>query len=428
MLSKLLLQRLGHTTPLSIEAMLEEHLVSTLRPGETVSDRLSSLTREPLDSPAWRQLLERALVPKTQFFRHWTQLSALRETYRSQPVLRIWSAGCATGEEPHSLSILFGSQAREILATDVSEDYLSFARSGTYPRCELDSLRQEFRSRVTPAPDGGIQVPDPERARIRFRSLNLLQGSFPWASDGRPWDLIFCRNVLIYFSQHHRAEVLRQFAQRLAPNGTLVLSPAERAPDETGLQLVPLNSKHTAFGFKRRAEAAEADRDQVSRLDWGATTVTESPISGTPLSPAPPSAPVPVDSSRQAQELIELSGTFEGKRDFEAALDALARAEVAADLSSELHHAIGRAYRRLSRPRQAAEALRRALLLDPECWPAAFSLAGSLFELGQLQESVREYERTIRILEPRDDLDPFYQSQVLRSCADRVAECKWRSS
>lgn len=161
-------------------------------------------------------------------------LPELHEKSRFQK-LRIWSAACSTGQEPYSISMVIDefkqshagafSSGEEILATDISTTVLDQARRGEYEMLALgrglsqDRLHRYFES----SPSGSWVIKSHIKSRVRFQSLNLLG---PYSSLGQ-FDLIFCRNVLIYFSSDVKLEILRKMHKQLRPGGYLLLGASE---------------------------------------------------------------------------------------------------------------------------------------------------------------------------------------------------------
>ncbi len=186
------------------------------------------------------QLVDALLINVTRFFRDegaWDHLRThvlpelIARKRATDRVLRFWSAGCATGEEPYSLAMVvsdllgdeLGDWNIKIFATDVDEPAVSFARLGVYPASLLDSIPDGYRERFWERTDGGYRVHKTLRQMVIFGGQDLSRSApFP------RMDLVLCRNVLIYFTLELQDYVLNQFAFSLAPNkGYLLLGKAE---------------------------------------------------------------------------------------------------------------------------------------------------------------------------------------------------------
>jgi len=145
--------------------------------------------------------------------------------------LRIWSAGCSTGEEPYSLAMILHDRAamlsacdRRILATDLDTDVLAKAQAGRFALERLRGLPNRFRGpSFLTASDDEIAVTEEVRRLVTFRPLNLIES---WPMRG-PFDAIFCRNVLIYFSAEAKARLIDRMADILRPGGILYLGHSE---------------------------------------------------------------------------------------------------------------------------------------------------------------------------------------------------------
>ncbi|MBD8909626.1 CheR family methyltransferase [Methylorubrum zatmanii] len=210
-----------------------------------------------LDGPGgrdeWATLEAEITIGETFFFRYAEQFAALRTTILPGLIearapsrnLRIWSAGCSTGAEPYSIAILLsdllGDALAEwsvtILGTDLSAAALATARTAEYGPWALRTLDTEERARWfrrTPArpglPHGGYALRPAFRRMVRFERQNLL--SLIDGSERNPgsFDLILCRNVLIYFSPDHVNRIVRALAERLNPEGWLLIGHAEPNP------------------------------------------------------------------------------------------------------------------------------------------------------------------------------------------------------
>jgi len=175
--------------------------------------------------------------------------------------LRVWSAGCSTGCEPYSISIVaheaLGDPSRHdvrILATDLSQTVLAAAREGVYARDSLGALSDELTARYFERAEAGgrswFRVRRTVRSLVSFGLLNLLE---PWSMRG-PFDAILCRNVMIYFDPEVRLRLARRFAALLRPGGLFFVGTSETLrAGELGLDPV-------AHGVYRRPPVGAARR------------------------------------------------------------------------------------------------------------------------------------------------------------------------
>jgi chemotaxis protein methyltransferase CheR len=199
------------------------------------------------DPAAGRRFVGLVTTKFTGFFRHpWHFEIAARqaaEAVRRRGRARLWSAGAATGEEPYSLAMaLLESLQRDdppihILATDLDEDALTIAERGQYGEAALGALKSEQRARFFSEATRTTQwLLAPEARRlVDFRALNLIDPV--WPIEG-PFDVIFCRNVLMYLEADCRLVVLERMATLLAPEGLLILDPVEH-PGPAGQLFAP---------------------------------------------------------------------------------------------------------------------------------------------------------------------------------------------
>lgn len=154
--------------------------------------------------------------------------------------IRIWSAGCSTGQEPYSIAMTILNRVPDaanrdvrVLATDIDPAVLDRARAGIYPAGQDTGLGPEDRRRHFVDEGGAWRVSDPLAAMVTIRELNLLR---PWPMKGR-FHAIFCRNVVIYFDDATQRRLWPRFVDRLEPGGWLFLGHSERVHDEDALGL-----------------------------------------------------------------------------------------------------------------------------------------------------------------------------------------------
>ena len=147
-----------------------------------------------------------------------------------RPRLRIWSAGCSTGQEPYTIALCLLQAFPElkrwdfrILATDIDTSVIAKAAQGVYPESELAGLSAERAAPFERLGNGSIRVPTGVRELISFKPLNLIEA---WPVKG-PFDAIFCRNVAIYFDKQTQGQVFARFRSVLASDGFLYIGHSE---------------------------------------------------------------------------------------------------------------------------------------------------------------------------------------------------------
>jgi chemotaxis protein methyltransferase CheR len=178
---------------------------------------------------------------ETYFFRESFQLKAftdeiipelLKEKAKHcEKTIRIWSAGCSTGEEPYTIAMLLLDKPElagwkiEIIGTDISQRVLHHARKGVYGHSSFRVTEPHYKSRYFIDQDGGFRVGDRIREFVTFSRLNLYDSS-KYLFLGK-MDIIFCRNVIIYFDMPAKKRVIENFYNTLNPGGFLLLGHSE---------------------------------------------------------------------------------------------------------------------------------------------------------------------------------------------------------
>jgi chemotaxis protein methyltransferase CheR len=201
------------------------------------------LTVKPIRQAELVALLNEITIGETCFFRSQPQLDALRQilipkildTKARLPLrrLRIWSAGCSTGEEPYTLNMLLLEEANgllkgcaiEILATDLNDRSLAHAKAAIYGSYSTRNLSAFYRQKYFTPSGQQLQLQAPVRANITFSRLNLSEDSRMMFMKGL--DIIFCCNVLIYFDLISKRRVIQHFYNNLLPHGYLFLGHSE---------------------------------------------------------------------------------------------------------------------------------------------------------------------------------------------------------
>src|SRR6202049_1850815 len=194
------------------------------------TDLLRAIRKSNVDYEA---LLEGLLTQETSFFRYPSVYQAfekrvlpelhVKKFWKNPRTLRIWSAGCSTGEEPYSIAITIADSLSfadswnvEILATDVGRQALKHAERGIYTGRSLGSISPAQLSSHFATVEGGHQIKPRLKKMVTFAQMNLASAVYV----GR-MDLIFCMNVLIYFSEERRRNLVQRFYDTLEPGGDL---------------------------------------------------------------------------------------------------------------------------------------------------------------------------------------------------------------
>jgi chemotaxis protein methyltransferase CheR len=194
--------------------------------------------RDDSSGLALREFIDALATNHTNFLREADHFEFLRNKFgrlefRNRPI-RVWSAACSTGEEPYSIAMTMLAERRQeiipgfqILASDISTRALSAAQCGVYARERLRDLPApwvtEFFETGSGRWSGWMKVKKPVRDTIRFERFNLLDS----ASDFGTFDVIFCRNVMLYFSRATQEGIVSRMTERLNPGGYLLTGHTE---------------------------------------------------------------------------------------------------------------------------------------------------------------------------------------------------------
>ena len=373
-------------------------------------------------------LVEDLTVAETYFFREPAQFDMLRREIlprrcanRPDPELRLWSAGCASGEEAYSLAILLeqhgAAERAAVLGTDIARSALNLAHAGIYGAWSFRGCPEDFLSRYFRRRGDRFILLDHLRGRVEFRYLNLVLDIYPSALD-----LIMCRNVLIYFERDVIERVARQLFAALREGGWLVAGPS----DPPLWDFAPFETVVTSGGvFYRRGPTTALDLGTARRM-----SVSRAPLSlpdAVPVIPSAPAwkaAPPPVDVLAEAQAAFnagdfhrasELTRTAIDDRslsalrvrtlanlvDREAAMTFANEAVLRHPLSAELHYLQAIILMGLGRDRDAARVLRRVIYLDRSLAVAHFTLGSLHSRSGALEQACLCYRNVLTLCAAR---------------------------
>lgn len=218
------------------------------------------------DDDEFHALMDTLTINVTEFFRDrpvWdiikrkvlTDLIAQKTSGRSRTI-RVWSAGCATGEEPYSLAMLLldvlGAEASRYLVsvtgTDLDPKALATAEKGIYPVDSLRRIPASYQVRFMQTNGSFVEMAPEVKRIVRFSQYNLFE-----PSAIRMVDLLVCRNVFIYFDRDRQAKVLDNFYDSLARGGFLVLGRSEKLSPESAARLEVIDGRERVYRKPARA-------------------------------------------------------------------------------------------------------------------------------------------------------------------------------
>jgi chemotaxis protein methyltransferase CheR len=320
--------------------------------------------------------------------------------------LRLWSAGCCTGEEAYSLAITCARALPDIqdwnvsiLATDINRHFLAKAETGLYTEWSFRGspcwLREEFFS---PALPRKLSIDPVARRLVRFDHLNLAEEVYPSpATRTDAIDVIFCRNVLMYLTPDHQGRVVAALHRCLADGGYLFVNPAEASPF-----LFSLFDMETVGGVTLYRRASPPGRGE-SPPEPVAEAPASPPVSPTASDrPATPTRPVAPKNAPPREDLLLLARAQADRGRLEEALEACRDALAVGRTDPAAHYLHATICSELGRVEDAIAALGKALYLDQDFILAHHALGGLYGRLGKKRESRRHLQVALDLLSARD--------------------------
>lgn len=353
-------------------------------------------------------LAEELTIGETFFFRYAQQFQALRDRVLPDVIarnaahrrLRIWSAGCSNGAEAYSVAALvllvLGDRRPDwqvsIIGTDINRTFLAQARAGLFGDWAMRDVSPGDRAAAVERVGGAWQVRPELRRMVEFRQHNLMDlRAQPLPDDPlADFDIVLCRNVMIYFDRSILEALVPKLAARLVDNGWLLVGHAESGDlFSTAFETVPVPG---ATLYRRRSGGARR------ATDWPVPKMAVPPRrfepSGEPRQSAPPRRQPPPKALSPAAPIVEADGDW-------ATAEARYRAEVASMPTSPLaHYFLALVLDHGERPAEveAEHALRRALYLDRGFAMAHFHLGALLRRRGDLAGALKAFSNALRSL------------------------------
>jgi chemotaxis protein methyltransferase CheR len=424
------------------------------------------------DEPEFKELMNLVTINETSFFRFPGQFEALRDSVVPEIIegksttnrsFRAWSAGCSTGEEPYTIamSLLESSLpeagfASKVLGTDVSTQALDRAREAVYRAKALAHLPQQVVQRWFEPVAGGHRPISAVRDLVDFSYHNLIKEPYPLSLIGN-WDVIFCRNVTIYFKSESTRRVVNNFYDALNPGGYLFIGHSESLTSITDrFETVELNGvfvyrkprprRHISFDEvvaqrerERRGSLSESltleggapDPEQVAACVSEAYQLLEQ---GKPTEArAAADRALAVDAS-SIEALIVRAYTHADDGDLDAASEEARRVLRIDPLVASAHYILGLIHQRQGDQDAALEEFGRTVSVDSTFVLAHFNRANLYKSRGALEDACREYRSTVSAMKESPDgpwtafLGGFRPDLLAQTCERSLIECGKGSS
>jgi len=414
---KLILDRTGINFGERRRNELQRHISAYLTK-RSLSDNnalYTKLLNHPTNSSIWEDFIDRIIVRETYFFREKQLFKALREdilpeiiaSHQQDRSIRIWSAGCSTGEEPYSLSILLdqllGHSIHQwrifILATDINKPSLKQGIEGIYRSWALRQTSDDIIAAYFQKKDALFHIREDIQSRVMFSYLNLKDPVYPALETcTHAMDLILWRNVAIYFSETVIIDVLKRFYQALIPSGYFNIGASEAAhmgttpfvskpfPGAFVYQKMPADTQHKPLQHKPLL-TQKIKKSQYKKPSY----VFKSPQNKTKTSTKSPQS----KAETSTKSLLEAAKEFTKKRDYIQAITSYQSYLEKHQKDANGWYLLARVYANSGDLEQAKHACICAIDHDP-LLVEAYYLSGLINEEdGTLEQAILDYKKTL---------------------------------
>ncbi|CAN5593637.1 protein-glutamate O-methyltransferase CheR [soil metagenome] len=402
-----------------------------------------SLSREQIEL-----LADFLTVGETYFFRDpksflvleneiFPQLIADRQKTR---FMRIWSAACCTGEEPYSIAMLLRKMIPDvdswqinILATDINQTFLERATEGLYGDWSFRATADFFKDRFFKQKKNKFQIDDQIKKMVRFEWMNLAEIECLDDPNYGSMDMIFCRNVLIYFNSEHSNEIINSLSKCLTPDGYLFVGPNELpASHDTTFHSLHRNG---AIVLQKANQIAPTQSTQTTKFESGNSTFGSEAVIDKHI-PTLEEAQASYDQAlyQEAAELllrrcknggdfssmVLLAKSFANHSDLKSALKWCDQAIKANRLNAATHYLRATILQEQGANSEAIHSLKQALLMDSSFVLAEFNLGILLRHSGNLRDAQRHFKTTLKLLGTYEDNEILPESEGTTASGMRV--------
>jgi chemotaxis protein methyltransferase CheR len=412
------------------------------------------LCAHPAGQRELEELLSHITINETYFFRNAGHFDALRNHILTKfskenkdGIIRIWSAGCSTGEEPYSIAMIALDMLQdgrdlqiEILGTDVDRSAIDRAERGVYRKRSLRATSDIYKDKYFSENDGRFEVDQKLKDMVRFMPFNLMDAPCPKPSQGS-WDIIICRNVVIYFDQESARHVVGMFHGALNDDGYLFMGHSESldrlSTDFSAISvgdtfvyvkkgsspdLAEAAAESARRGVPERAIAGRTSSSIARKKDTGPRKQSRRRRKIVPLQPIKSAELIYKEgldlleckefdaALSKAEKYIELkpsdakgyllAGKILANRGiYGRAVDELGKAIELEPLLTEAHYLLGVIYQGTGQEARAIDEFRKSVYIDKDCVLSYFHLARIYQSNDMLDDASREYSNAVRILD-----------------------------
>ncbi|MEW6095027.1 MAG: CheR family methyltransferase [bacterium] len=397
------------------------------------ADYYKFLKYNPRGEEEFKELLNLITIGETYFFRDAKHFNTLRKHVlleiikRKQSAgnrgIKIWSAGCSTGEEPYSIAITLLESLQpiqmwdvEILASDVSTRALKTAQEAEYSKWSLRSTNRSYIEKYFIQEGKKFTLKDEIKKMVNFEFFNLIKEPFPLSKMGDYWDIIFCKNVTIYFKPESTKRVISNFYNSLQKEGYLFIGASE--------SLYHISSEFKLLEIEGNFIYQKPVEEIVKKPVEDQKVVIEKITPPTKLPKKPKKvdelkkeveeikqkAKVPSDD-KKIDELYKTAQYYFEEDMFEKALFELMKIIELTDEHSEAFLMLADIYANKEQFDDAERECRKALQLNSLLSPAHFLLGIILNKKGKIEEAINEFKKTI-YLDPNFPLAHFNLANI----------------
>jgi chemotaxis protein methyltransferase CheR len=387
----------------------------------SVNDLLLALKTSTFADPLWQKFIQAITVGETYFFRDQGQFDALRTHILPQLIaerqnagnrqLRLWSAGCASGEEPYSLAMLLHEVVPNIetwditiLGTDINFAFLERARRGLYRSSSFRNETPEYIQKhwFEVMPDG-YQLNQAIRDMVVFSPMNLADGDHPLSENlTMSMDLIVCRNVTIYFDQAAVQEIVGRFYQALNDTGWLIVGHSELS--------TTMYHKFSMRNYKKvvlyQKTTASKNKQDISPVTPSRAESRPTPrpcvAPPSPAQPDPPPTPIEESQEQSLEAVWSQAKEAADREKWEEALECLAQVETRYLFQPEFHYLRGLVQMAADNTDEALCAWRQALYCDPMFVLAHYSLGELYAQHGETKLAARHWRQALAAIAKLD--------------------------